>query len=98
MYADADLKHCQKVIEMKTTELANQDLDKYYKALDRAIMRYHSLKLADINKIIKEYWVKTYRGNDIDTIEIVAESDEEGSGASKTRRNYNYRVCCCCCC
>lgn len=48
---------------MKTTELANQDLDKYYKALDRAIMRYHSLKLADINKIIKEYWVKTYRGN-----------------------------------
>ena len=62
MYADADLKHCQKVIDMKTTELANQDLDKYYKALDRAIMRYHSLKLADINKIIKEYWVKTYRG------------------------------------
>ena len=62
MYADADLKHCQKVIEMKTTELASQDLDKYYKALDRAIMRYHSLKLADINKIIKEYWVKTYQG------------------------------------
>lgn len=62
MYADVDLKHCQKVIEMKTTELASQDLEKYYKALDRAIMRYHSLKLADINKIIKEYWVKTYQG------------------------------------
>eukprot|EP00111_Clytia_hemisphaerica_P021776 TCONS_00064034-protein len=92
MYADADLKHCQKVIEMKTTELASQDLDKYYKALDRAIMRYHSLKLADINKIIKEYWVKTYQGGDIDTIEITAETDEDGSGASKSRRSYNYRV------
>ena len=65
MYADADLKHCQKVIEMKTTELAGQDLDKYYKALDQAIMRYHGLKLTDINKIIKEYWVKTYQGGGI---------------------------------
>lgn len=92
LYADADLKHCQKVIDMKTTEMANQDLDKYYKALDRAIMRYHGLKLADINKIIKEYWVKTYRGGDIDTIEIIAETDDEGSGASKNRRSYNYRV------
>ena len=63
MYADADTKHRKKLIEVKTTELANQDLDKYYKALDRAIMRYHGLKLDEINKIIKEYWVKTYKGN-----------------------------------
>ena len=44
MYADADLKHCQKVIEMKTTELANQDLEKYYKALDRAIQALRDFK------------------------------------------------------
>ena len=92
-YADADTRHCQKVVELRTTQLANKDLDKYYKALDQAIGNYHRLKLAEINKIIKEYWVKTYRGNDIDTIEIVSEDDDEGSGASKTKRNYNYRVC-----
>ncbi len=28
----------------------------------RAIMRYHSLKMEEINKIIKELWIKTYRG------------------------------------
>ena len=91
MYADAEPKYCEKLIEIKTTELANQDLEKYYKALDRAIMRYHGLKLEEINKIVKEYWIKTYKGNDIDTIEIIAE-EEEGSGAAKTRRSYNYRV------
>ena len=29
----------------------------------RAIMRYHGLKMAEINKIIKEYWINTYKGN-----------------------------------
>lgn len=91
LYRSADEKHRQQVIAMKTTEMANSDLDKYYKALDRAIMRYHGLKMAEINKIIKEYWINTYKGNDIDTIEIRSD-EEEGSGATKTRRTYNYRV------
>ena len=65
MYADADVRHCNKLIELQTTELAGQDLDKYYKALDRAIMKFHGLKLAEINKIIREYWIKTYQGNGI---------------------------------
>ena len=25
-------------------------------------MRYHKLKMEEINKIIKELWIKTYRG------------------------------------
>jgi hypothetical protein len=74
--------------------LANEDLDKYYKALDsyvarnvapgwgsgrqrvrysdfccaracRSIMQYHSLKMEEINKIIKELWVNTYCGSGI---------------------------------
>ncbi|XP_057317198.1 DNA repair protein RAD50-like [Hydractinia symbiolongicarpus] len=93
LYSNAETKHCDMMIQMRTTELANQDLDKYYKALDKAIMKYHGLKLEEINKIIREYWLKTYRGNDIDNIEIVAEGDDDGSGASKARRSYNYRVC-----
>ena len=26
-------------------------------------MRHHGLKMAEINKIIKEYWINTYKGN-----------------------------------
>lgn len=49
-------------------------------------MKYHSLKMSEINEIIKELWQKTYRGQDIDTIEIRADSE----GGAK--RSYNYRV------
>lgn len=42
--------------------------------------------MADINKIIKELWQKTYRNQDIDYIQIKA--DSEGTG----RSSYNYRV------
>jgi DNA repair protein RAD50 len=48
-------------------------------------MKYHSMKMSEINEIIKELWQKTYRGHDIDTIEIRA---EPGTG----RSSYNYRV------
>lgn len=40
--------------------------------------------MADINKIIKELWQKTYRNQDIDYIQIKADAD--------TQRSYNYRV------
>lgn len=26
-------------------------------------MKYHGLKMAEINKIIKEYWINTYKGS-----------------------------------
>jgi DNA repair protein RAD50 len=53
----------------------------------RALVKYHATKMEEINKIIKELWQATYKGSDISTIEIRADS-EETSG----RRNYNYRV------
>ncbi len=55
--------------------------------LSSAIMKYHSKKMEDINKIIKELWQKTYKGNDIQTIEIRADAE-----AAKGNRSYNYRV------
>lgn len=42
-------------------------------------------KMSDINKIIKELWQKTYRGQDIDFIQIRADADQG------TARSYNYR-------
>lgn len=40
--------------------------------------------MSDINRQIKELWQKTYRGQDIDYIQITADSDGT--------RSYNYRV------
>ncbi|BBN10542.1 DNA repair protein RAD50 [Marchantia polymorpha subsp. ruderalis] len=85
-YKDIDKRYCAQLVQLKTTEMANKDLDKYYKAVDTAVMRFHSLKMEEINKIIKELWQQTYRGQDIDYIEI--RSDSEGAGT----RSYSYRV------
>ena len=68
-------------------------MDKFYNALDRAITRFHSIKMNTINQIINELWIKTYKGGDIDTIEIRSEgSQEEVGGSLASRRTYNYRV------
>ncbi|GIY23500.1 DNA repair protein RAD50 [Caerostris darwini] len=91
MFKDAEKKHKDKCIELRTTQLACDDLNKYYVALNRAIMNYHQMKMKEINKIIKDLWIRTYAGNDIDYIEI--QSDEDGDrGIEKTRRTFNYRV------
>lgn len=65
-----------------------EDLEKYAKALDQAIMKFHSYKMSEVNRIIREIWTSTYQGADIDTIEIRA--DHEGAVAGG--RSYNYRV------
>uniref|UniRef100_A0A6I8Q165 RAD50 homolog, double strand break repair protein n=1 Tax=Xenopus tropicalis TaxID=8364 RepID=A0A6I8Q165_XENTR len=90
-YKDAEEKYRDKMIVMRTTELAIKDLDIYYKTLDQAIMKFHSMKMEEINKIIRDLWRSTYRGQDIEYIEIRSDADEGVSAADK-RRTYNYRV------
>ncbi|NXX95247.1 RAD50 protein, partial [Centropus bengalensis] len=90
-YKDAEEKHRDMMIDMRTTELAMKDLDLYYKALDKAIMTFHSMKMEEINKIIRDLWRCTYRGQDIEYIEIRSDADENVSASDK-RRSYNYRV------
>lgn len=51
-------------------------------------MKYHSIKMAEINSIIEELWQKTYQGTDVDKI-LIRSDDETGKG----NRSYNYRVC-----
>ncbi|EPQ30278.1 uncharacterized protein PFL1_02394 [Pseudozyma flocculosa PF-1] len=87
-YRGVHAKYKQKLIEVKTSDLANSDLEKYAKALESAIMRYHSIKMEEINEILRYLWQKTYQGTDIDTILIKA--DNEGV---RGNRSYNYRVC-----
>eukprot|EP00835_Amoeboradix_gromovi_P004007 NODE_290_length_11632_cov_0.441256.p1 type:complete len:1241 gc:universal NODE_290_length_11632_cov_0.441256:2619-6341(+) len=86
-YKDANLKHHTTLVSTITGELAIGDLTVYAVALDQAIMTYHSQKMRLVNDIIRELWVETYQGNDIDTIEIKTEVESKGN------KSYNYRVC-----
>nr|XP_033466773.1 DNA repair protein RAD50 [Epinephelus lanceolatus] len=90
-YDKADERYKNKMITMRTTELVIKDLDLYYKALDQTIMKFHSMKMDEINKIIRDLWRSTYRGQDIEYVEIRSDVDENSS-AGVRRRVYNYRV------
>ncbi|KAI0822321.1 hypothetical protein BC628DRAFT_691139 [Trametes gibbosa] len=80
-------KYRDQLIKVKMSDMANNDLEKYAKALDNAIMKYHSLKMEEVNDTMRHLWNKTYQGTDIDGIKI--SSDSEGGA---TKRSYNYRV------
>eukprot|EP01130_Rhizamoeba_saxonica_P016295 TRINITY_DN7502_c0_g1_i1.p1 TRINITY_DN7502_c0_g1~~TRINITY_DN7502_c0_g1_i1.p1 ORF type:complete len:1298 (-),score=335.25 TRINITY_DN7502_c0_g1_i1:96-3989(-) len=86
-YRNIDDEYRSHLIKVKTTDIVTKDMKKYHKALEQALMKYHSIKMIEINKVIKELWETTYRGRDIDTVEIRAEPDKTGRN-----RSYNYRV------
>jgi len=65
----ADKRYRETLINVTALELASGDLGKYYQALDRAIMRFHQIKMDEINKIIKDLWQQTYRGKGISNID-----------------------------
>jgi DNA repair protein RAD50 len=86
-YKDAPTKYKEAHVRVETTKAAVEDLGRYGSALDKAIMKYHSLKMEEINRIVEELWRKTYQGTDVDTICI--RSDYE---TQKSNKSYNYRV------
>lgn len=87
-YKDTAKKYREAHVMVETTKAAIEDLGRYAGALDKAIMKYHSLKMDEINQIIAELWRKTYMGTDVDTILIRSESE-----TVKANKSYNYRVC-----
>ena len=76
-YKDIEKNYHKEWVELQTRSFVTDDIDVYSKALDSAIMKYHGLKMQDINRIIDELWKRTYSGTDIDTIKI--RSDEVSS-------------------
>jgi DNA repair protein RAD50 len=89
-FQDIDKRFGELQVQVTVTDVANADLDRYYKALDNALIRFHTAKMAEINKIIRELWQATYTGQDIDTIEI--RSENGASTGADSRRQYDYRV------
>ncbi|KAH8679862.1 putative DNA repair protein RAD50 [Tricladium varicosporioides] len=87
-YKNATKQYREAHVKVEATKAAIDDLAKYHNALDAAIMKYHSLKMEEINQIAGELWQRTYQGTDVDTIMIRSEPETEGQ-----KRAYNYRVC-----
>jgi DNA repair protein RAD50 len=86
-YKDAAFKFKEAHIKVEVTKAAIEDLARYAGALDKAIMKYHGLKMEEINSIIAELWRRTYKGSDVDTIMIRSENEN-----MKGNKSYNYRV------
>ncbi|KAI5467417.1 major facilitator superfamily-domain-containing protein [Mariannaea sp. PMI_226] len=87
-YKDAKRKYRESHIRVETTKAAIEDLAQCGSAVDKAVMQFHSLKMAEINRIAGELWQSTYQGTDIDTI-LIRSDNESNTG----KRNYNYRLC-----
>ena len=89
-YRDVDDKYRDMLVTFSTAEMVVSDLDKYMKALERALTEFHTQKMAEINRTIKELWQNVYRNQDIDKLEIRSDVDEGARGAAS--RSHNYRV------
>ncbi|SGZ55535.1 CIC11C00000005645 [Sungouiella intermedia] len=83
-FKNIDKQYHSEWIKLQTNLLVSNDLQTYSQALDNAIMKYHSMKMDEINRILRELWNQTYRGTDIDGIEIKCDVAKG--------RSYNYRV------
>lgn len=85
---DDDLRRsgCQLEVQRST----DSDLVGFSRAVDRAMMLYHSVNMERINEIISTLWQEAYTGTDVETILIRADN-ERSNGSS--RAMYNYRVC-----
>jgi DNA repair protein RAD50 len=86
-YVNIEQRLTKQLVEKKTVEMVSEDLDRYHKALDKALMSFHSSKMEEINKVVRELWQRTYRGQDIDSIQIRSDSD-----GTTGKSSYNYRV------
>lgn len=86
-FKDIDKQYHHEWIKLQTNSLVSNDLQTYSQALDNAIMKYHGMKMDEINRILRELWNQTYKGTDIDGIEIKCDVTNQTRG-----RSYNYRV------
>ncbi|RFU75557.1 dna repair rad50 [Trichoderma arundinaceum] len=87
-YKDAKQKYRESHIRVETTKAAIEDLGQCSGAVDKAVMQFHSMKMAEVNRIAGELWQTTYQGTDIDTI-LIRSDNETATG----KRSYNYRLC-----
>ncbi|KAI9588645.1 hypothetical protein GQX74_004490 [Glossina fuscipes] len=94
-FRDSLLNYRRNYYEVALSRNLCDDLGQHRVALEWALVQFHTEKMQEINRLIREYWRMIYRGNDIDYIQIQTADDPEtkkDASAANRRRNYNYRV------
>ncbi|XP_023303627.2 DNA repair protein RAD50 [Lucilia cuprina] len=91
-YRDSLVNYRRIYYEVQLTRKVANDLGQHRVALEWALMQFHTEKMQEINRLIREYWRLIYRGNDIDYIQIQTEEGKESASPMDRRRSYNYRV------
>jgi DNA repair protein RAD50 len=74
--------------QMITAEKISEAILARHDAIEESVMVYHNKKMEQINKVIKDLWKLTYKGKDIDTIEIKSDIDKVAS----RYHSFNYRI------
>lgn len=73
--------------ELEAKKSTQDELTQSMIALDRALHGFHTDKMEEINRLLKETWQEIYHGKDIRNIQI--RTNEESTSKKKT---YNYNV------
>ncbi|OWB53264.1 hypothetical protein B5S27_g4857 [[Candida] boidinii] len=84
-YNNVDNKYLEEFAKLQSKLIMSNDITTYFKALDNAVMKYHSTKMKDINRIIDELWKRTYAGSDVDTVMIKSEPNITKSATSSKK-------------
>ncbi|ETW50594.1 hypothetical protein PFMALIP_01322 [Plasmodium falciparum MaliPS096_E11] len=87
-----DKEYKKKIIEIFVYKNLIKDLQNFHFSFDQAIIKFHSLKMQEINLSIKNLWRRVYNSADIDYIYIKSDIQTEPTDKSSQRRSYNYRV------
>eukprot|EP01022_Parablepharisma_sp_SALTPOND_P005113 TRINITY_DN1216_c1_g1_i4.p1 TRINITY_DN1216_c1_g1~~TRINITY_DN1216_c1_g1_i4.p1 ORF type:complete len:1142 (+),score=175.87 TRINITY_DN1216_c1_g1_i4:8199-11624(+) len=74
--------------QMLTADKLSEAILARHDAIEESVMMYHNKKMEQINKEIKDLWKLTYKGKDIETIEIKSDIDKAGS----RYHSFNYRI------
>lgn len=72
-YATAEERYFDEVKNFEIHQAINEDLGNFYNALEWALMKFHKERMSVINRMVREMWHSTYKGKDIDYVEIRAE-------------------------
>lgn len=87
-FATADERYLDQVKDFEIHQGISEDLANFYNALESALMKFHKERMSVINRMVREMWHSTYKGKDIDYVEIRAEE----SGVTGTSPLYHWII------
>ncbi|CRH01076.1 DNA repair protein RAD50, putative [Plasmodium relictum] len=92
LFINIENEYKKKIVEIYVHKNIIKDICNFHFSFDQAIIKFHSLKMQEINISIKNLWRRVYTSADIDYIYIKSDVQTECNDKLNQRRSYNYRV------